>query len=200
MIKNSLFRKSAFHVDCLTMRPCLVILLLFSVICCDMSIPPVMEDHRTSISRTVEEEITVTEEQSFRLSLFIHAESNGPWRMLKFGSEITLPYIFSPIRFTESIADLTGSGYWDVPSLISDFFLIEQNSAKLFITSESKCTVTVISDHYTSIQYSLNGSGYRKYSGSVETSIPVKVTVRAESEYQTPVRYLSAGVSYSVSP
>lgn len=165
-----------------------------------MSMPPVMEDKNTSISRTVEEEITVTEEQSFSLSLFIQAENDGPWRMLKTGSEITLPYVFSPIRFTESIADLTGSGYWDVPSQICKFYLIEQNSTEVFINSESKCTVTVIADNATSMFYSLNGGSYQKYSEPVKTSTPVTVTVRAESEYHTPVRYLSAGVSYSVSP
>lgn len=165
-----------------------------------MSMPPVMEDHNASISRTVEEEITVTEEQSFRLSLFIQAENDGPWRKLKSGSGITLPYVFSPIRFTESIADLTGSGYWDVPSLICAFRLIEQNSTEVFINSESKCTVTVIADNATSMFYSFNGGSYQKYSEPVETSTPVTVTVRAESEYQTPVRYLSVGVSYSVFP
>lgn len=165
-----------------------------------MSMPPVMEDKNTSISRTVEEEITVTEEQSFRLSLFILAENDGPWRMLKSGSGITLPYVFSPIRFTESIADLTGSGYWDVPSLICDFHLIELNSASVFITSESKCTVTVFADNATAMFYSVNGGSYQKYSGPVETSTPVTVTVRTESEYHTPIRYLSAGVCYSVSP
>ena len=165
-----------------------------------MSMPPVMEDHNPSISRTVGEEITATEEQSFHLSLFTQAENDGPWRMLKSGSGITLPYVFSPIRFTESIADLTGSGYWDVPSLICDFSLIELNSAEVFINSESKCTVTVIADNVTSMFYSLNGGSYQKYSEPVETSTPVTVTIWAESEYQTPVRYLSAGVSYSVSP
>lgn len=159
-----------------------------------------MEDQNTSISRTVEEEITVTEEQSFRLSLFIQAENDGPWRILKSGSGITLPYVFSPIRFTESIADLTGSGYWDVPSLICDFRLIEQNSTAVSITSESKCTVTVIADNATAMFYSVNGGNYQKYSGPVETSTPVTVTVRTELEYHTPVRYLSAGVYYSVSP
>lgn len=159
-----------------------------------------MEDHNPSISRTVEEEITVTEEQSFRLSLFIQAGNGEHRRMLKSERGITLPYVFSPIRFTESIADLSGSGYWNVPSLICDFHLIELNSASVFITSESKCTVTVIADSHTSIQYSLNGSDYRKNEGSIETSIPVTVTVRTESEYHTPVRYLSAGVCYSVSP
>ncbi len=165
-----------------------------------MSMPPVMEDQNTSISRTVEEEITVTEEQSFSLSLFIQAGNDEHGRMLKSGSGITLPYVFSPIRFTESIADLTGSGYWDVPSLICDFRLIELNSAAVFITSESKCTVTVFADNATAMFYSVNGGSYQKYSGPVETSTPVTVTVRTESEYHTPIRYLSAGVCYSVSP
>ena len=157
-----------------------------------------MEDHNPSISRDIEEEITVTEEQPFRLSLFIQAESDESWRMLKSGSGITLPYVFSPIRFTESIADLTGSGYWDVPSLICKFYLIEQNSTEVFINSESKCTITVIADNATAMFYSVNGGSYQKYSEPVETSTPV--TVRAESEYHTPVRYLSTGVCYSVSP
>ena len=194
-----MFKIDDFNVDFIIMKvqKFFILVFLLLIICCDMSTPPmVKEEHTVTAGRNMEEVITDTEE--FTLSLFLRTGESDQWKITEYGSGITLPDLFSPIRFTNSTVCLGESGVWDVPLFIQLFERLELYSTVSNTTAEYRCTVTLKSDNATSIHYSLNGSNYQKYSEPVETSTPVTVTVNAETENYTPVRYLSASVGYSV--
>ena len=80
------------------MKRLLFFYLFISIVCCDLSTPPLMEEKLPSkSSRTIAEEGT-----KYLLSIYLENNKDSNWQLLKFGKKVTLPNLFLPIKFINS--------------------------------------------------------------------------------------------------
>ena len=141
-----------------------------------------MEESHRALSRIIEEEDNDWEPV---LSILIPPYSGKPMPLLRLGNALSLPSLFSPLSFAGSTYSLSDGEYWNVPSLVRDFYRIELYDTTIEDKTSNKhmCTVTVSTDNCTYLKYSVNGKAYQ----SQETELPVEVTVRAETDTFLPV-------------
>ena len=175
------------------MKRLLLFYLIFSIICCDLSTPPLMEEkHQSNSSRTIEKE-----DPKYLLSIYLETNKNTNWQLLKFGKKIILPNLFLPIKYINSKINLSDIDLWEIPSLIQDFYLIELYPK---VIEENKCRVTIISDNIATTHYSINNGELKEYTAPLEVNPPttVKVNASLRNEVST-IKAISAGISFKYS-
>ncbi|MDY4067656.1 MAG: hypothetical protein SOY52_08080 [Bullifex sp.] len=179
------------------MKRLLFFYLFISIVCCDLSTPPLMEEKLPSkSSRTIAEEGT-----KYLLSIYLENNKDSNWQLLKFGKKVTLPNLFLPIKFINSEINFSELKLWDTPFLIQDFYLIElfPKFKEEKTTENKKCIVTINSDNRATIHYSINNEELREYSSPIEVNTPTAVKVNSALKNEASIIALSAGISFKYS-